>query len=362
MNGAAAPSGARSIYFVNAPVDVALIGGISIVAFLLTVVLGDVVNRLPLVTIAAWLVWVCNWPHFAASSYRLYRSRSTMAQYPVTAIVIPILIVGAVVASFSEPLRVAPYFVKLFYIWAPYHFAAQSLGVTLLYANRAGFRIGPWGYNLLAGFLLSTFVYFAADAEVGLEGSVYAGITVPNLALSAWVATLAEIGVLGSGVALGAYMTVRCVKAGRMVPPIVLLPIVTQAIWLYLAADMPQFYLFVPFFHSLQYLLIAWALQLKEKMDEGGIGPSRKYVVSESARWGAINVGVGALLFWVVPMLASSWEPHPGYAVAIIAIAIQMHHFFVDGVIWKLRNPKVSSVLKASLGDALGPAAAGETS
>ena len=32
-------------------------------------------------------------------------------------------------------------------------------------------------------------------------------------------------------------------------------------------------------------------------------------------------------------------------SVAVIIAGVQIHHFFVDGVIWKLRNPRVANPL-----------------
>jgi len=108
-------------------------------------------------------------------------------------------------------------------------------------------------------------------------------------------------------------------------------------------------------FHSLQYLLIAWSMQLKEKMDENGIAPSSAFVIGESGRWFVINVAGGAILFYVLPQLAA-WGGMPiQFATPVILSAVQIHHFFVDGVIWKLKNPKVSSPLLVNIGDLLTP-------
>ena len=40
-----------------------------------------------------------------------------------------------------------------------------------------------------------------------------------------------------------------------------------------------------------------------------------------------------------------------GYATGIVLAAIQIHHFFVDGVIWKLKSSSVSSPLMVNLDD-----------
>ena len=93
-------------------------------------------------------------------------------------------------------------------------------------------------------------------------------------------------------------------------------------------------------------------MQLKEKMDRDGIEPSRRYVLSESLRWGLINLAVGWALFfglpsWVLPRLGFA----PELSMAVVLSAVQIHHFFVDGVIWKLKSPGVSSPLMMNVAD-----------
>jgi hypothetical protein len=40
----------------------------------------------------------------------------------------------------------------------------------------------------------------------------------------------------------------------------------------------------------------------------------------------------------------------------ILAAAVNIHHFFVDGVIWKLRDPATSSALMMNIAELAGPA------
>ena len=42
------------------------------------------------------------------------------------------------------------------------------------------------------------------------------------------------------------------------------------------------------------------------------------------------------------------------FSIAIFFAAIQIHHFFVDGVIWKLKNKTVSHPLMMSVDDITG--------
>ena len=63
-----------------------------------------------------------------------------------------------------------------------------------------------------------------------------------------------------------------------------------------------------------------------------------------------------AVLFYILPQLAAAAGSPIRFAEPVILSAVQIHHFFVDGVIWKLKNPKVSSPLLVNIADLLRPA------
>lgn len=351
----------KRLYFIGPVADFLLIGGGSILLFG-WLAWPERREATPLMfTWAYWLSWVINWPHFSSTSYRLYRSPQTRAQYPVTAYVIPVLMIGAVVGSFAAPEQVAPYFVKMFAIWSPYHFAAQSLGISLIYARRSGFFVTQPARYALSGFLFGTFFFTTAAAEVGLDKRTYFGLSYPTLGLPVEVAVWAERGMYACGALFLLYAVYWCVKERRLVPPIVLLPALTQYVWFVPGARVESFQTFVPMFHSLQYLLIAWAMQVKEKMDENQIEPSRSYVGWESLRWGVINIAGGAALFFLIPraMELTGYPQH--FAEPVVISAVQIHHFFVDGVIWKLKNPRVGSPLLVNIDDLVRREAAPQT-
>jgi hypothetical protein len=110
----------------------------------------------------------------------------------------------------------------------------------------------------------------------------------------------------------------------------------------------------IPFFHSLQYLLIALVMQLGVRMDVEGGEYSWRRIGAEARRWGSRNILGGILLFIGLPA-AFSWLPLPLMTTAgILAAAVNIHHFFVDGVIWKLRDAATSSALMINIAELAG--------
>ncbi len=77
--------------------------------------------------------------------------------------------------------------------------------------------------------------------------------------------------------------------------------------------------------------------------------------MTESGRWWAINFVVGACLFFFIPRLvARFFGISQEFSTGIIVGGVQLHHFFIDGVIWKLKRKTVSSPLMATLSDMTG--------
>ncbi|MGZ3702718.1 MAG: hypothetical protein ACXWSD_13090, partial [Bdellovibrionota bacterium] len=72
-----------------------------------------------------------------------------------------------------------------------------------------------------------------------------------------------------------------------------------------------------------------------------------------SARWFAGNVLIGGFLFFGLPHLLALRGWPLDYAVVIIAAGVSLHHYFVDGVIWKLKQERSQSPLFLNVGWAL---------
>lgn len=128
-----------------------------------------------------------------------------------------------------------------------------------------------------------------------------------------------------------------------------LLPAATQYVWFVVAGAKPGYSEFVPFFHGVQYLVIAWAMQVKEQVDHRAAAPTVRSITWDSVRWYAVIAVGGAVLFYGLPHLVARTGVAAGLATAAILSAIQIHHFFVDGVIWKLRTKSVVSPLLVNI-------------
>jgi hypothetical protein len=341
----------RSLYFVNWWLDAAVIGGFSIILFLALRLLFDGTSRpAAVIQAAVTLSLFVNYPHFSATLYRLYQSPDNVRQFPVTALVVPVLIICAVAACMWQPDWVAPYFLMLFLVWSPFHYSGQTIGITMLYARRGNVEIGRWQRLALSAFVYSTFIVSFTHAY-SLKSMVRYGISIPLIQVPGWFDAF-MIAVMCAGAAAFLYFTYSWARAQRRMPPaIIALPALTQFVWFMPGVQSIMFYEFIPLFHSLQYLYIAWAMQIGLRVNQSPAARTPRSIVKESLRWGVSNylggmalfIGLPWLLFWVnLPVIMTS---------GIVIAAVNIHHFFVDGVIWKLRNVNSTSPLMMNVAD-----------
>ena len=349
MSSAAPPlpmstSQRQDYYFYGAWSDYLLAGGFSIgFYFLVSMFMNTRDFTVTFLYLSGVLAWVVNWPHFAATNLRLYANRDAVRQYPLTATLIPVVIFGGMLAALLWPHTVAPYFVKLFLIWSPYHFSGQTVGVTLIYARRAGFTFSSAERTALSCFVFGTFLYTTALAESHLGTETYYDIQVPTFGIPSWVPQLVAP-VMWGGFSFFLWGFVRqCYAQKKIFPIIILVPSIAQWFWFIQGSRTPGFYEFVPFFHSLQYLLVASSMRMVEQAERS---QRRSSVLRSMVGWtmGILLLGMG--MFWLFPRVLELTMGVPLYlALGVSAAAVQIHHFFVDGVIWKLKRKTVSHPL-----------------
>lgn len=335
-------------YFVSPTVDAFFMGGASILCFLFYrfTLRGYGASQVSgsALWLSAALLWVGNWPHFSATSFRLYLSPEHRRQFALTAWLVPALIALATGAALVFPVSFAPYFLKLFLLWSPYHFSAQSLGITLIYARRTEFPASPLFRRALTGFFLSSFLVQCSETETSFRTAYMYAMAYPQLNIPAWTPAVFQALMYGCLAVAGAELF----RIRKAPPWILALPVATQYLWFVFGAKDISFQLLIPFFHALQYLLIAWSIDVHARSPRGALA-----AIFGSARWFGLNFAAGAVLFFGVPRVLAAHGWNLEVALLLVTAGLSLHHYFVDGVIWKLRQEKDRSPLFRNVGWAL---------
>jgi hypothetical protein len=287
--------------------------------------------------VAAALNWVVNYPHFSATLYRFYRAPESRDQFLLTAVLVPPLLLAAVVGCVVSPQGFTPYFINVMLLWSAYHYTGQNRGLTLLYARRTGFSVSPFWRTSLIAFLYATLLNQLALLEQGRASMPFFNASFTPLNTPQWFITATAWGVGLSG-AVFVISSILALRRGDRMSWIMFIPVLAQLSWTVLGANVYTFLFFIPFFHGLQYLLIAWSIELHAGAAEKGNTTARAYFWRRTILWGGCNLLGGAILFYVLPRISGAMMNDASIAAAALYAAVQIHHFFVDGVIWKLRH------------------------
>ena len=171
------------------------------------------------------------------------------------------------------------------------------------------------------------------------------GIPYSSLEIPPWIPQVVEGGMWISFIIFVALILIRIQKKVVLPPAIFFVPSLAQFIWFIPGPKYMAFDSLVPFFHSLQYLPVVWFLTLKEKQE----GAETISIPKESIAWFRRNFIGGAFLFWGIPHGLAAFHYPIDAAKAIIFATINIHHFFIDGIIWKLRKSSVMHPLMGQL-------------
>lgn len=340
-------------WIVNRPVDLLLAG--SGLAFALYLPLALFVHGAvapALLAFAGLLSVLGNGPHFMASYVRLYGERDTRRAHPLVAYVAPLLLAAGVVGTLVSPRGFGAWFIKAHVIWSGYHYSGQTYGIALLYCRKRDLALHAWEKWLLLGPIAFSYLLPTISFEAGQTGGAFYNLPYPTIATAlhdafglAPPAWLNQATAWGYGAAIAAFVGWLAVRRfrGASVPLPAVLAVAAQMLWFTVVGANPTFSLFVPLFHSLQYLVVIYAFHRGAWLQEGQ--PLNRL----ARRHYAFLVLLGIFLFGAVPGVLAQYGCDRQVAYAAVIVFINLHHYMIDGVIWKLRRPELRRALVTPL-------------
>ena len=292
------------------------------------------------------LALVFNYPHFMATIYRAYGTRADFSKYRVVTMHLTgFLVLTALVAHASFPL--VPWIFTVYLTWSPWHYTGQNYGLLMMFVRRNGAT--PTSAERRALHL--AFVASYAILFLTFHSGPSSDPAVISLGLPQSAARLGQALLGVAFVGLGGFALVGLVRQTSlraMVAPLTLFT--TQILWFVLPTMIEQGYgLEIPqsrystgilaVMHAVQYL---WITSYYAKREASARG---------DAQW---RIGVyfltlvagGIALFIFGPWVVSYVFRYDLAASFMIFTAlVNIHHFVLDGAIWKLRDGRIAALL-----------------
>ncbi len=292
-----------------------------------------------------------NYPHYMATIYRAYHRSEDFQKYRVFTIHITGLMLLTLVLSHVW-LGLLPWIFTIYLTWSPWHYSGQNYGLFMMFARRAGANPDKTTTHALYGAFIASYLILFLSFHTGLSSDpLFISLGIPPV-IGKW-----EQVVLGAAfIVLSVFGFGRLARATewkRLVPCITLFS--SQFLWFFLPAAISLIKgLSIPqnrystgvlaVMHSAQYLWItSYYAQREAVKTQASDATARNW--RPVAYFGVLILG-GIALFVPGPWMASRAFHHDFTASFLIFTAlVNIHHFILDGAIWKLRDGRVASLL-----------------
>jgi hypothetical protein len=311
---------------------------------------------------------VINFPHFAHSYQLLYTgigarvfgaALKVRLRYAWAGFVAPVLI-GAVLfgAYYFGDVRMLGYAANAMAFTSGWHYVKQGYGVIVVLSaiRRIYYSEIEKRLLLLNGYVVWIYSWMALNEtfyQKKLYGIAFFTFDVPPMLLA--------IGAAAAVLTTAAVVVAFAVRIAVRKLPVSWNGVVGYgcALYLWLVAFHYDliFAIFIPAFHSIQYQLFTWRYQLNKVSSEAAergaeVQPSRpigvqfaKFVVTGIVLGWAGFIGLPAAFQFGLSPDEAVWGP--SVFVFIFMIWINIHHYFIDNVIWRRDNEDIRKYLFA---------------
>lgn len=292
----------------------------------------------------------CNNPHYMATLHRAYHTAEDFRKYRFFTVYVTVLLALTVLLVHFIP-GLFPWVLTLYLTWSPWHYTGQNFGIAQMLARRAGVPPDPAARHLLYASYGASYAVWFLTLHTTREGDPYflsLGIPIGTAFTLQLAGIIAFFGCAGA-----AFVRLRRhVPTRTLVGPIVLT--LTQTLWFVaptlLASsgliELPASYFSagaLAFMHCAQYLWITSYYARNETITGRSAAANPRF---SFGRYYILLVIGGLALFIPGPWLASRLLGHDFVESFLIFMAlVNLHHFILDGAIWKLRDGRIARLL-----------------
>jgi len=342
-------------FLLNPKTDWLTVGGLSVLLLPLFFLIPD---NTQLAEQIGWFLYavafVVNYPHFTISYlliYGDYREKLfTDFRFIWAGIIVPILMIGYItVAHFTQSYDMLVYFVQFMFVIVGWHYTKQTYGVIMVTSTMNNYyysklEAGILKFNMYSLWMVS-FLFFniGISEQPDYWGIKYMSLNFPKEALyTAYALTVLSL-LVG-----GIVMIKRIITTKEWPPFISIIGFASIYAWFFPVFFNPIYFLATPFFHSIQYFTFVYALKNNEVSSKTH---NPKNGTKAIIQYMVISIITGALLFEGVPRVLSVVVDYnhelfgDGLMLFIFSVFINIHHYFIDNVIWRKDNELVQKYL-----------------
>ncbi len=346
FNAAATSVASRSSRSIISPVvDLLSVGGLSLL-FLVPLLLS---GRTDLVLIGvgaqAWIATAINMPHFMASYRLVYGSRRMIMAHKWASMYVPSILLLYIMAAIWEAQYSQLMVIVLITVASVYlawHYTGQVWGMMASFAFLDGRAFSATERRLIRTSLRILLTWH-------LAWFLYTQLRDPSRV--EWIYRVAS-GATVIAFLMGAVGLFRMrQRTGRMPPRLAVVAWLALFIWYAAMARDPKALFWVQIAHAIQYLAFPVRMELNHSAMEKNASPTR--TILHMVLYAVALLLVSVLVAQVVPMslmgvIGDAFGEAPGRAAPILILMfVNIHHYFTDGVLWKISNPMVRQQLFA---------------
>jgi len=303
-------------------------------------------SNLPIWTMVFYaLALVFNYPHYMATIYRAYHTKEDFQRYRVFTVHATVLLALVIIAAHAS-YRLVPWLFTIYVTWSPWHYMGQNFGLAIMFIHRNGTHIDRKDRNALWTAFVASYAMIFLSFHANPSTDPY----VLSLGLPPLLDTL-RLPLLGIFVVLGVWPLSKLVRHSGWRPMLPVLTLyATEFFWFVLPTlvelttgyRVPQSRYsagILAVMHSAQYI---WITSYYARRESNLMGRSDWKWQSYFA---ALILG-GIALFIPGPWLAGYlFGLDFGTSFLIITAIVNIHHFILDGAVWKLRESRIAALL-----------------
>lgn len=308
--------------------------------------------------------YVVNDPHFSVTYLLFYKDvrrralspdfgSAQRARYVIAGFVVPMLLVlWALAAITHRSAQTLGWMIQLMFLLVGWHYVKQGFGVLTVLSARRGVTMTRAERLVIlthcfAGWAFAWSNPTSAAGEFEEKGVVYWAPSHPR-----WLELTTGVVLAVSTVALFVVLVAKWRREGRVFPftPLFAFLVSVWAWTIYSSID-PLVVYVIPALHSLQYFYFVWLMKRNEARAAEGPPTFGRPVLVRLGVLGLSALALGFFLFHGLPdfldaafvprtrrgMLPDALGETPFFAAFFVVVNI--HHYFMDYVIWRRENP-----------------------